>query len=215
MTSGAARTPPERGGQGGEAPVAGVVAAAGMSRRMGRNKLLLEVEGQPLVRRSAQVALRAGLDPVVVVTGHDAEPVSAAVADLPCRIAFNPEYEAGLHASLAVGADSVASDPVAAVVVMLADMPFVTASMLRKVVACHRATKAAVVVSRYGEGPSAPPVLFNRGLFGELAAMDSGGGRAIIEHHRADAEEVVWPPEAARDVDRPDDYHSVRAALAG
>jgi len=182
---------------------------------MGRNKLLLEVEGQPLVRRSAQVALRAGLDPVVVVTGHDAKAVSAVLVDLPCRVAFNPKYEAGLHASVAVGAVCVASKPVTAVVVVLADMPFVTASMVREVVARHRATKAAVVVSRYGDGPSAPPVLFDRRLFGELAAMESGGGRAIIERHREDVAEVVWPSEAAQDVDCPDDYASVRAALAG
>ena len=62
--------------------VAGVVLAAGASRRMGRNKMLLELEGEPLVRRAARRALEAGLTPVVVVLGHEADRARAALAGL-------------------------------------------------------------------------------------------------------------------------------------
>ena len=83
-TSGPAAPTPSR-----PAPVAGVLLAAGRSSRMGSNKLLLGVGGEPLVRRAARVALEAGLDPVVVVTGHQAALVEAALRGLPCRAAVS------------------------------------------------------------------------------------------------------------------------------
>jgi len=133
------------------------------------------------------------------------------------REAWGPLSDAletdGLGSLIATKGASRAQEP--ALRIMLAAHMDEIGLMVREVVARHRATKAAVVVSRYGDGPSAPPVLFDRRLFGELAAMESGGGRAIIERHREDVAEVVWPSEAAQDVDCPDDYASVRAALAG
>ncbi len=217
------------GGRGREAVggVAGIVAAAGASTRMGRrNKLLMEVGGEAMVRRVVATALRAGLDPVVVVTGHDREAVEAALADLPCRFVHNPEHAEGLHASVAAGAAEVASQPDRtaarsnggappdAAVVMLADMPLVTAEMLRALIARHRRTGALAVASRYRDGPTAPPVLYDRRLFGEVAAMDAGCGRRVVQRHRDKVAEIEWPSEAGRDVDRPEHYRRVREAVA-
>src|SRR5918994_3357614 len=64
-------------------PVAALVLAAGASTRLGTNKLLIELAGEPLVRRAARHALDAGLGPVIVVLGHDPGPVAAALAGLP------------------------------------------------------------------------------------------------------------------------------------
>lgn len=199
------------------AGVAGIVAAAGASTRMGRrNKLLMEIGGEAMVRRVVATALQAGLDPVVVVTGHDREAVEGALADVPCRFVHNPEHMAGLHSSVAAGVAEVASrlDRTAAVV-MLADMPFVTAEMLRVLIARHRRTGALAVTSRYRDGPTAPPVLYDRRLFGELAVMDAGCGRGVVRRHRQEAVAVEWPAGAGRDVDRPEHYRMAREALAG
>src|SRR2546430_3162171 len=72
--------------------VAGVILAAGASRRMGKNKMLLELDGESLVRRAAKRALAAGLSPVVVVIGHEAARVRAELKDLPLVFANNPDY---------------------------------------------------------------------------------------------------------------------------
>ena len=197
--------------------VAGIVAAAGSSKRMGRrNKLLLDVGGEAMVGRVVSTALGAGLDPVVVVTGHDRGAVETALARLPCQSVYNARHAEGLHTSVAAGIAHVAlhAQP-AAVVVLLADMPFVTCEMLRATVARHRETGAPAVASCYGGGTIAPPVLYDRRLFGELAAIDAGGGRAVVRRHRADAVEIEWPAEAAWDVDEPADYERAREALAG
>src|SRR5260370_9726662 len=72
--------------------VAGVILAAGASRRMGRNKMLLELEGESLVRRAARRALAAALAPVVVVLGHEADRVRAALEGLPLDVPVNPDF---------------------------------------------------------------------------------------------------------------------------
>src|SRR5881628_4179101 len=70
--------------------IAGVILAAGASRRMGKNKMLLELEGEAVVRRAARRALAAGLSPVVVVLGHEATRAQAELAGLACEFVVNP-----------------------------------------------------------------------------------------------------------------------------
>ena len=197
--------------------VAGIVLAAGSSTRMGANKLLLELDGEAVVHRAARTASAAGLDPVVVVTGHEHEAVTAPLHDLSVTAVNNAEHANGTHTSVAAGIASVPDDCAAAVVV-LADMPFVTPAMLREVVARygvarHDRSRPPLVVSRYGGDVTAPPILYDRALFGELATMDSRCGRAVVRRHLHEAVLVDWPAEAARDLDRPVDYEVAREEL--
>ncbi len=83
--------------------IAGVVLAAGTSSRMGRNKLLLELAGQSVLRRAVLTAIDAGLDPVLVVLGHESERARAELAGLPCQVVLNAEYQEGIHSSLRNG----------------------------------------------------------------------------------------------------------------
>ena len=122
--------------------IAGILLAAGSATRMGRNKLLLDLDGEPLVRRAARRALEAGLSPLLVVVGHEADRVREALSGLPCRFVPNPGWAAGQGTSLAAGAAAVPGEAEAAVVV-LADMPLVTADMIRAVAARHRETGRA------------------------------------------------------------------------
>ena len=179
---------------------------------MGRNKLLLELDGEAVVRRAARTASEGGLDPVVVVTGHAREAVEGQLHGLGCRTVYNAEHAAGQHTSVAAGVGAVddADDDCAAAIVMLADMPFVTAVMLRVLVTRYRDTGAPLVVSRYGPGVTAPPMLYARRLFGELGRMDARCGRQVVRRHRHEAAEVNWPAEALRDLDHPADYEAIR-----
>ena len=193
--------------------VAGIVLAAGSSTRMGRNKLLLQVAGESLVRRAVRVANEAGLDPVVVVTGHARETVEREIADMDCVPVFNADHSAGIQTSAASGVAGVAGTCDAAVV-MLADMPFVTASMLRTLVARYREEGPPLVVSRYGGEVNAPPMLYDQVLFHEVARMRKGCGREVVRRHHARALQVDWPAARLRDLDRPGDYEAVLEELA-
>jgi molybdenum cofactor cytidylyltransferase len=181
--------------------VAGIVPAAGASVRMGRNKLLLRIGGESVVRRTVTRAL-AALDPVIVVLGHEADRVRGELVGLPCRIVMNPEHGRGLRTSVRAGV---------AALVLLADMPLVTPAMLAALAERFRDTGAPLVLSRYGE-TIAPPHLYARSLLAELAA--AGSGQAVIERHRAEAQVLAWPPEALADLDLPADRERVAALLA-
>ncbi len=194
--------------------IAAVVLAAGASTRMGRNKLLLELNGETVVRRAARTAIEAGLDPVIVVTGHKRDEVEGELHGLRCRSVFNGEHAKGTHTSVAAGIGAVEPDACAAAIVMLADMPLVTSSMLRTLVAHYCESGAPLAASRYGGEVIAPPILYDRRLFAELRNMDARCGRQVVRRHRREAVEVEWPAEAARDLDHPADYEWVREAVA-
>ena len=197
-------------------PVAGVVLAAGSSTRMGRNKLLLPIGGEAVVRRAVRAALEADLDPVIVVLGHEAERVRAELYGLPCLAVVNPVHARGVGTSLRAGLAEVSAEARAgAVVVLLADMPFVTASSIRRVVESYRKSRAPLVLSRYGE-VDAPPTLYDRSLFPELLALAEGHcGKRVVRRHAHEAAVVPSPVDALRDIDVAADYESARGELAG
>ena len=215
---------------------------------MGRNKLLLELGGETVVQRAARTAIDAGLDPVIVVTGHAHEAVAAQLHVFALTTVVNTNHGAGQHTSVAAGiaalgghcgpataalgdgcgpaedrpardGDAAQNSAVAqhadAAIVMLADMPFVTTAMVREVVTRYHETGAPLVVSRYGGDVTAPPMLYDRSLFGELMRMDARCGRQVVRRHRREAVEVDWPAEALRDLDRPADLEAIREDLAG
>jgi molybdenum cofactor cytidylyltransferase len=183
--------------------VAGVVLAAGASTRLGTNKLLLWLDSEPLVRRVARLALEAGLSPVVVVLGHETERVAAALDGLAVETVVNPAFGAGMAGSLKLGIARVPAD-CAAAVVLLADMPFVTAAMVAALVARFRGGTEPLVLSLYGE-VQAPPTLYARTLFPALAEAGDGGGRRVVLDHRSEAAELRWPAAALVDIDHPAD----------
>jgi molybdenum cofactor cytidylyltransferase len=192
--------------------VAGVLLAAGPSSRMGRNKLLLLLEGESVLRRTAGRALAAGLDPVIVVLGHEAQASASELEGLPCRTVVNPDYALGLNSSARAGIAAVPPEAAAAVV-LLADMPLVTVEMLSALVESYRGSNAPLVISEYG-GVQAPPTLYDRSLFPELGSPEGEGcGKRVVGRHREEARALSWPAAALADLDRPEDYERIRADI--
>lgn len=197
-----------------QGPVAGIVFAAGTSSRLGQNKLLVELGGEPVVRRSVRNAIEGGLAPVLVVLGFEANRARDALAGVACHPVDNPDFELGINRSLQVGLAAVPAEAVAAVV-LLADMPLVTGAMIAAVVEAYRRSNAPLVFSQY-EGVQAPPTLYDRSLFGEFRESEGeGAGRRIVERHRQDAVSIAFPPDALADLDVPDDYRRLQEWFAG
>jgi len=194
--------------------VAGVLLAAGSSRRMGSNKLLLSFEGETLLRRSARRAAAAGLSPVVVVLGHEADRAAAELAGLSLVVVVNPDHARGMNGSIRAGVRAVPEDAAAAVI-LLADMPLVTPAMVGRVVERYREGGARIVAATYGD-VAAPPLLYDRSLFPELGDLDGDGcGKRVLKKHREEAATVALPPEALLDLDEPGDYDRARGHAGG
>ncbi len=175
---------------------------------MGRNKLLLAVDGAPMVRRAALIARDAGLAPIVVVVGNDEARVRDALDGIECTFAVNPDFTGPTSGSLHAGLLALDAT-VDATVVLLADMIRVTTPMLIALVDANATDEAPLGVSRYGD-VLAPPLLFRRALWPELLAWHGEGcGKAVVKAHQHEATLHDWPAPALRDVDTPDDYREL------
>lgn len=192
--------------------IAGIVLAAGRSRRMGEPKALLRLEGRTFLRRAVEALRQGGCGLVVVVTGPPEDEVARRVAGeaeaLGAVVAVNPDAEAEQADSLRVGLLALPPDAEAAVVAPV-DVPRVPAELVERIIAAFRRSGAPVVVPAR-EGKHGHPVLFARRVFPELLADGlAEGARTVVHAHRGALEEV--PVDAlAADVDTPDDLRRLR-----
>jgi molybdenum cofactor cytidylyltransferase len=195
--------------------IAAIVLAAGQSRRMGSNKLLADLGGEVLVRRTIAKLAAAHLDDIIVVTGHEQDKLKAAVEGLSARTVPNPNYAMGLATSLRAGL-AAADGTMDAVLVSLADMPLVDAATIQKLVAAFNPTEHRSVCVPVFEGQRGNPVLWGKQHFAQLMAIEGDqGGRALMDTL---ADEIVEVPVAhdgvLRDADTPEALEAMRGEPA-
>jgi molybdenum cofactor cytidylyltransferase len=189
--------------------ISGVILAAGASSRMGQQKLLLPLGGEPLVRRVAREILAADFDDVLVVTGYEHASVIAALDGLAVRTVVNAEYATGMGSSFRTAVNALTGS--AAAMFALADQPLLTAVDYRRLLDAYRKEPARLITVRYGE-VTAPPHLFDRRYFPELTQLEHGA-RPVLQRHAAESVVLQFAPEQLLDVDTPDDYERAKAAL--
>jgi CTP:molybdopterin cytidylyltransferase MocA len=188
--------------------IAGIVLAAGRSRRMGAPKALLTVRGRTFVEVAVDALRRGGCEPVVVVAPPTDTPpgdrIAAEAARLGALLAVNPDPGSEQVDSLRAGLRMLGG-AVGAAVVLPVDVPGVTPGTVERVVDAFRATGAPAVAPAHG-GHRGHPVLFSRAVFDELLHGDlPEGARTVLHAHAAALVEV--PVQALpKDVDTPEDY---------
>ncbi len=199
----------------GRPRVAAIVLAAGASRRMrGADKLLETVEGAPVLRRVVQAALSSVADETLVVLPPDAGARAQALDGLAARQVIAAECAEGMAASLRAGL-AAASERVDAAVVMLADMPEVTAGSVDRLIAAYDLGEGREICRAVSaDGRPGHPVLFGRRFFENLASLRGDRGAREVLAEAADFV-VDVPTEglaAVIDLDTPEDWAAWRAA---
>lgn len=204
------RPRPRDGDGAGDRPitVGSVLLAAGQARRMGTggpHKLLAEFDGIPLVRRSAQVLLQSDLASVVAVTGYRRAEMEQALSGLDLGIRFNPDYESGMASSLVCGFSDNAAARHDGVLVMLADMPAVSAEQISSLVRAFREEGGQAIVRSVFEGKRGNPIILPRSTYAAVLRLQGDiGARAIIENAGLPVVDVDIGPAAHIDVDTPE-----------
>jgi molybdenum cofactor cytidylyltransferase len=198
---------------GGSADIACIVLAAGCSTRMGAaNKLLAEVGGRPMVRIVVETALASTARPVLVVTGHQATEVRTALADLDITFVDNPDFALGLSSSLKAGVRAVPANCTGALV-LLGDMPRITAAHINALVATFASESGAGIVVPTYQGQRGNPVLWSAQYFDEILQIDGDtGARRLLQQRASEVREIDLGTDAIfMDVDTPEALAKLRA----
>jgi len=179
-----------------------VVLAAGAATRFGASKLSETMDGVPLVRRAVLAATETGAQ-VVVVTGAHRNLIEPCIADLPSQCAFNANWADGMGASIACGIAVLATRCDAAIIA-LADQVRIGAEQFNALIAAHANSPQRIIAAQF-DGVIGPPCLFPRAYFAELAELAGDRGARALLQRRADRVDSLPMPQAAVDVDTPED----------
>jgi CTP:molybdopterin cytidylyltransferase MocA len=182
------------------APAIGAaVLAAGASRRLGRPKQLVSVEGRELVRRMAEVALQSGCQPVAVVLGAHATEVGAAVACLPVVCLSNPEWAEGMGSSIRAAAGWASGAALDALMLVLVDQVRLSSGHLCALRAASDQGQG-IAASAY-QGVLGAPAIFPRRFFPALQALKGDFGARQLLRGNLPITAVNWPA-GVYDLDR-------------
>jgi molybdenum cofactor cytidylyltransferase len=188
--------------------IAAVVLAAGASTRFGSQKLLAPVNDAPLVRRTVEQVVAAGLDAIVVVVGREERAVQAALEGMPVRFVANTKFREGMYTSLRAGIRHLARTAEAAIIV-LGDQPGISAATITDLIEAYRASRQPIVVPIYN-GVRGHPVLFDASVFPELeTVVGDQGGREVIGRDPSRVASVHLPFAMPGDIDTIEDYRTL------
>ncbi len=190
--------------------IAGIILAAGASRRMGQPKQLLPLAGKPMVWHVAAAACQSRLDAVFLVTGAGDDAVRASVEGLPLTCIHNGNWEAGQAGSVTTGLKELAP-ATEAVMFLLADQPLITPELIDALIDAYRTSDKSITCPCHA-GQRGNPVLFGYREWKSALCQLSGdqGARQIIAGH---PEALLQVPVASAkffwDVDTEADYQRV------
>ena len=192
--------------------ITAIILAAGLSKRLGRNKLLLPLGDETVLRKTAKAVLASDVSEVILVTGHEEAAVKQAVGGLDVRLAHNPRYAEGQSTSMIAGVEA-AREEACAYLFVLGDQPLLTPQIVNDLISLYEESRpGALVAAPVFEGRRGNPTLFSATLKDELLrASGDAGGRGIIRRLETESpEQIVFHrlpnDDIFLDIDTEEDY---------
>ena len=186
--------------------ICAVVLAAGLSSRMGVQKLLLPFGGKTVISHIVEQIHASTIDEVHIIVGYQAELISNELFGRAVSIVNNPNYESGMLSSVRCGLNSL-PEKCRAVMVILGDQPSITTELINKILQSYAATEKSILVPLY-EGKRGHPVLFSLKYRDEIMTQyDCVGLRGLLHNHPEEVFELkVSTASVLCDMDYPEDY---------
>ena len=191
--------------------ISAIILAAGQSKRMGQPKMLLPWGNRTVIEQVVTTFLQAGIEDILVVTGGAREQVESALAALPAREIYNPDYATGdMLSSLQHGIREL-SETAKAVLIGLGDQPQIQAGSVRLICDMYKSSRSNLVVPSFNR-KRGHPWLVSRSLWGEILALKpSETLRDFLNDHADEIQYVnMDTPTILADLDTPEDYENSR-----
>lgn len=186
--------------------ISAIVLAAGESRRMGCQKLLLPFGRATIISHIVDQVLQSCVDQVVVVVGRHGNRIADELAPRSVTVVTNAEYASGMLSSVRCGLQALPENCQAAMLV-LGDQPMITASLLNDLVEAFCASDKGILVPLHGSRRGHPIVFSSRYCTEILSEFDDVGLRGLLHAHPDDTAELIVPtPDVLSDVDYPEEY---------
>jgi molybdenum cofactor cytidylyltransferase len=189
-----------------EARIGALILAAGQSRRMGEvNKLLIDIDGKPMVRHVAETVLASRATPAVAVLGHERDRVRGAFSGLKIRCVYNPDYAEGISTSLRRGLAALPDD-IDGVIVCLGDMPLLGAAEIGRLIDAFSPVEGRAIIVPTRRGKRGNPVLWGKRFFPEMQEIAGDvGARHLIGAYPESVVEVEMTGDGTLlDIDTPE-----------
>ena len=192
-----------------ELKIAGIILAAGLSRRMGTVKSLLPLGEFLLLDRVVENARQSELESLIVVLGHDAENILKKIDFKDSRVIINPDYRMGHSSSLRAGLDAVSADTDGALF-LLGDQPFVGSKTIDRLIRAFQKQPSSLIIPTC-QGKRGNPVLAHRRVFKMIQGITGDTGpRVLFSKLKEEIQEVeVYDPGIHLDVDTVEDYRKL------
>ncbi len=187
-----------------------ILAAGESSRNSGGNKLLMPLEGVSIIERVYKTAQSVKFEPIVVVTGFEAEGIRAAMAGSGANLKYNINWESGMASSLSLGARNL-PDNIGGFAVLLGDMPLITLPIMATLLAHFIDLKCDRIVFPIYEGEQGHPVFFPTRFLKEIRDLKGdAGAKTLLKKHADQCHEVDLETDAVIiDCDTADDYLAI------
>jgi len=188
--------------------IVAVILSAGESRRMGRPKALLPIDGQTFIERIVAALKQTKVGKIIVILGHNARELQSKISHLPVEILINTDYKLGQLSSLQLAVRNLQPDlDCDGMLVHLVDHPYLAPALVEEMIRRFYETKKRIIVPKF-QGKRGHPVIFSNALFDEiLSAPMEEGAKAVVNAHRAETLEIETEEEGiAVDIDTPELY---------
>jgi len=187
-----------------------IILAAGSSSRFGNTKQLLHFKGKTLLKHTIEEATETGAQPVVVVTGANADEISKEIKNEKVEIVFNKNWEQGMASGIVMGLKNaiILNKELENIIITVCDQPFVSSSLFQQLFQKQNESAKHIVASAYAD-TIGTPALFTIKYFDALMGLTGDqGAKGLLKKYSEDLATVDFP-EGYFDIDTQEDYENL------